>query len=161
MSLRSFKEKLDKLIGLDDEFDDDDEEIEELTKEPAETPPVFLRDEKVRPLPRETQKLPQEKLSVAIFAPKSISDCKEPADKLKCGAFVIIDYNLTTTTEARHCYFFMQGLVYALDGKSEKISNSIFLYAPAEKTISKKNIHSASLDDILRLNWGLKNETKK
>lgn len=140
-------------MSLLDKFKDqfvsrDDEELEEEGLEEEGAPvnpvnpvaPVPPRPAAVRGIgrtavPRQAAK----PYTMVVVSPKSYSDAEKIGDHLKAMRPVVMNMEKTDADEAQRIVDFVQGIMYALDGRIDQISESIYLCAPNNMSVSREN----------------------
>ena len=70
------------------------------------------------------------KYQIALLSPEQFDDCQVVADKLLSQSAVIVNLESMQETEARSLVDFLNGVVYAIKGTVERVSNHHFLYCP-------------------------------
>ncbi len=65
-----------------------------------------------------------------IYSPKSYADIKKMIDFLRNNQPVIVNLGTLKQEKGQRILDFMSGAIYALNGKSHKITNSIYLLTP-------------------------------
>ena len=119
------------LFGLEqeDEYDEDidNEEIEQEDEEEEdeEERKLFGRKSKVVNMPQNNQ------VKMVISQPTTFEQSEEICQYLKERKSCIVNLEYVNKEVARRVVDFISGGVYALNGHIQKISNSIFLIAPA------------------------------
>lgn len=163
-----FKDAMNKLIGIDDGYDDDveitqeeiDAEKAKIASEKREkSEPIKM--EKVEPAPAIGYKTDNSYESIApklsrgqvnrnysmnssgpfkmlVIEPKSFDECTKLVDNLKSRKPVIINLEKVETDLARKMFDFMSGATYALNGNVQRITANIFIFAPANVDIAAK-----------------------
>ncbi len=124
----------DMIFGADDEleeFEDDSEDtMYPLKSEPKQNFAAKRGGGRVVNIHATTQ------LEVAVLQPQSYEDSREIADRLKAKRAVVVNLEELGREEAVKALDFISGVVYALEGEIQKVSNGIFLIAPYNVTIS-------------------------
>lgn len=131
-----FSDKLKKMIGLDNEYEDDDMdedyEYEEPVKEETISPMAFTGasaskfPNKVVNIHATTQ------MKVMIFEPESYDEAATIVDSLKNRKAVIVNLeNIEDSEISKTIFHFLNGAVYAIDGSIQKVSKGIFILAPS------------------------------
>ncbi len=77
-----------------------------------------------------SKRQPQQQNKLISSSPKSFNDCPELVDHIRDKRPVIINLEQLPSEEARRIFDFLSGAIYALDGKVQKVSESIFIFAP-------------------------------
>ena len=75
-------------------------------------------------------------LEVAVLQPQTYEDSREIADRLKSKKAVVINLEELSKEDAVKVLDFVSGVVYALEGDIQKVSNGIFLIAPYNVSIA-------------------------
>ncbi|GAC1403221.1 MAG: hypothetical protein NVSMB64_04520 [Candidatus Velthaea sp.] len=78
--------------------------------------------------------------SVAVFAPRSFGDVTEIADALRGRQVVILNLQGADRTLLQRVVDFTSGVAYTIDGRIQKLADSIYLVVP-----SGVNVNSAGL----------------
>jgi cell division inhibitor SepF len=73
---------------------------------------------------------------VHVVEPRIYDDAQEFADRLKGGVPVIINLRLTEPKHAPKILHFASGLVYGLNGRMQKVAESVYLITPFNVEIS-------------------------
>ena len=73
---------------------------------------------------------------VHVVEPRIYDDAQEFADRLKSGVPVIINLRLTEPKHAPKILHFASGLVYGLNGRMQKVAESVYLITPFNVEIS-------------------------
>lgn len=137
------REEEDYEENLDYEYEYDDEE------EDYEEKKLFGRKNKVVNLNQSQQ------VRMIIAKPTSFDQTEEICQCLKEKKSIIVNLEYVNKDVARRIVDFMSGAVQALDGHIEKISNSIFLFAPFNYEISNETTRE-EMKNKLSVSW-LKN----
>jgi FtsZ-interacting cell division protein YlmF len=72
------------------------------------------------------------KIQIAILTPNSLNAVQVPADFLKSGRAVLVNFQALDKKVADNARFFLSGITYAIDGSLHKETDTIYLFAPAE-----------------------------
>lgn len=148
--------KLYGIFGLereDEELDEYDNDLgydyEDEEEEPERR--IFGRKnkDKVVNLNSENQ------IRMIIAKPTNFDQTEEICECLKEKKSIIVNLEYVNKDVARRIVDFMSGAVQALDGHIEKVSNSIFLFAPFNYEISNETTRE-ELKNKLSVSW-LKN----
>ena len=131
-----------KLIGIDDNYDDEITE-EELA---AEMNTIKREESKVTSFqPKPQAAMPVENrvsingtsaFKLVVIEPKSFDECPKLVDSLKGRRPVIINLEKVETETAKKIFDFLSGATYALDGNVQKVASNIFIFAPASVDIA-------------------------
>lgn len=142
-------DKFKDIVGIGDEFDDDDEYISEeevaeaerqLEKESAENNRFssgrHSRDNaNVVPMGNKFQAMG---MNVVIMEPKVLDEAQQLVDSLKENKPVIINLNSSSPENGRKIFDFLSGAIYALAGSVQKIEDNIFIFAPRNISVSAR-----------------------
>jgi len=75
---------------------------------------------------------------IGVFDVENYEDVQVPADMLKQGRTVLINFERATSEEAYgQVRDFLLGLVYAIDGHYLKVTENVFLFTPKSIGIAK------------------------
>ncbi len=123
-------------LGIEPE-EDDEEEVENYDSEPEEEEEeeerkLFGRKNKVVNMPQTNQ------IKMVISQPTTFEQSEEICQYLKERKSCIVNLEYVNKDVARRIVDFISGGVYALNGHIQKISNSIFLIAPANYDIANE-----------------------
>lgn len=77
-------------------------------------------------------------VKVVVSEPTTFEDAQDLADSLKNRRQVVLNLNSTEADIARRIIDFLSGTTYALDGQTQKLGESIFLFAPSNVEISRE-----------------------
>ena len=138
-------EEEDSMPVNDFDYEDDDEGYEE----PGERGFFGSRRSKVVNINQAQQ------VKMIISKPTSFEQTEDICESLKQKKSIIVNLEYVNKDVARRIVDFMSGAVQALDGHIQKVSNSIFLFAPMNYDITSE----ATKEEIrnkLNVSW-LKN----
>ena len=137
MARSNLMDKVWGFFGI--EPDEDEEEIdavdideEEEEEEEPEERKLFGRRNKVVNMPQTNQ------IKMVISQPTTFEQSEEICQYLKERKSCIVNLEYVNKDVARRIVDFVSGGVYALNGHIQKISNSIFLIAPANYDIANE-----------------------
>ena len=137
MARSNLMDKVWGFFGI--EPDEDEEEIdavdideEEEEEEEPEERKLFGRRNKVVNMPQTNQ------IKMVISQPTTFEQSEEICQYLKERKSCIVNLEYVNKDVARRVVDFISGGVYALNGHIQKISNSIFLIAPANYDIANE-----------------------
>ncbi len=91
-----------------------------------------VQQRKVGSLPEQKEGMEE----VVFITPESFSQVQAVVDKLQQGEAVIVKLEEVSPEEATRIIDFVSGAIYALEGDTEKLGESIFLFTPQEVEIS-------------------------
>ena len=119
-----------------DEYEDEGYEDEEMMEE---------EEEPQRPVRRAAPAVPRS-VAMVVVNPKVFNDCEKIADHLKSSRPVVMNMEQTDDSIAQRVVDYVQGVMYALDGKIDQISESIYLCAPNNMSVSRENYADVKTD---------------
>lgn len=73
-----------------------------------------------------------EKCKVVITQPIGFDDARQIAENLTNGKTVVVNFERTDAETTKRTVDFMSGITYAVGGTVQRISHTIFLFAPAQ-----------------------------
>jgi cell division inhibitor SepF len=73
--------------------------------------------------------------TVVITQPMGFDDARQIAENVKNGKTVLVNFERTDSETIKRTVDFMSGITYAVSGTVQRISNTIFLFAPAHVEI--------------------------
>ena len=137
-----------KLSDMEDEYDgedyyDDDEPVENIKKAPVihredtyeDEKPAKKVSQKVTPI-RSVKRAPGPGMEVCVIKPTSVDDAREITETLLNNQTVVLNLENLDVEIAQRIIDFASGSTYAISGNLQKISNYIFIIAPACVDIS-------------------------
>ncbi len=140
------------LAKFKDQFvDHDEEELEEEelaepapvnSAAPVPPRPAAPRAVSKNALPRQAAK----PYTMVVVSPKSYSDAEKIGDHLKAMRPVVMNMEKTDADEAQRIVDFVQGIMFALEGQINQISESIYLCAPNNMSVSRENFAAFTAD---------------
>ena len=77
----------------------------------------------------------RQQMKMLITEPKTFNDCPKLVDSLRDNRPVIINVEQLEREIARKIFDFLSGATYAISGKVQKVSENIFVFAPANVDI--------------------------
>ena len=69
---------------------------------------------------------------MVLFEPRSFGEAEEVGQRLKEGRAVVVNLHKLDRDYAQRTIDFLTGVVFALDGKIQKIGQNVILCSPAE-----------------------------
>lgn len=119
-------DKFKYFIGIDDYEEDYGEEIRE-TEDDIEVP-----------LPTQTRKInnnvvnlhTNSNMKIMIHEPLSYEEAPTIVDDLKSRKVIVVNFEQLDLTLKRQIFDFINGALYALEGKIQKVTKDIFILAP-------------------------------
>jgi cell division inhibitor SepF len=85
--------------------------------------------------------------SVAVFAPRGFSDVTEIADALRARQVAIVNLQGADRTLLQRVVDFTSGVAYTIDGRIQKLAESIYLVVPAGVNVNSANLREQMNDD--------------
>jgi cell division inhibitor SepF len=85
--------------------------------------------------------------SVAVFAPRGFSDVTEIADALRARQVAIVNLQGADRTLLQRVVDFTSGVAYTIDGRIQKLAESIYLIVPAGVNVNSANLREQMNDD--------------
>ena len=73
--------------------------------------------------------------TVVITQPTGFDDARQIAENVKNGKTVLVNFERTDSETIKRTVDFMSGITYAVSGTVQRVSNTIFLFAPARVEI--------------------------
>lgn len=116
--------KFKYFIGLDD-YDEEDEE--------------FYEDENLEiPISTKTKKINNKvvnihtnsNMKIVVHQPLNYEEAPEIVENLKSRKVVVINFEQLDTNLKRQIFDFVNGALYAIEGKIQKVTKDIFILAP-------------------------------
>ena len=101
-------ESLKKMLNTDDEITEDLEEVKESIKSSKES----------------------YKNKTILVEPRAFSEAQQIADYLKAKNQVVVNFKRVTSDVSERILDFLNGIIYAIDGKMEKLGPGIVICAP-------------------------------
>ncbi|MDD5823547.1 MAG: cell division protein SepF [Firmicutes bacterium] len=75
---------------------------------------------------------------MVVIEPKHFDECSKLVDNLKARKPIIINLEKVETDLARKMFDFLSGATYALSGNVQRVTQNIFIFAPANVDINAK-----------------------
>lgn len=126
-------------LGLEDEYEDEEDEIEtEITEENEGFEPV---------VPASTSKRTQNKVvnihtavsaKVTITKPKAYEEATEICDDLKNRKIVVVNTTELDAKVAQRLLDFMGGASYALGGELQEIERGVYILSPSNVEVTNE-----------------------
>jgi cell division inhibitor SepF len=111
----------------------DDEDFEdELLDDEGRPAIVSLRDAKSA-----------RRTVVSVYQPKRYDDVTEIADSLRARHHVVVNLVGADRTLQQRVVDFLSGVVYTMDGKMQRLAESIYLFVPSNVHINSKDVEHA------------------
>lgn len=129
--LDKFKEQF---TDRDDEYEDEEYEEEGTSIDTAQ--PVPPRPAAGRAAVATRQAKPY---TMVVVNPKDYQDAEKIGNHLKAARPVVMNMEKTDADEAQRIVDFIQGVMYALDGRIDQVYENIYLCAPNNMSVSREN----------------------
>ncbi len=84
-------------------------------------------------------------VEVALFSPRGFQDVVEIADALRGKHVVIVNLQNADRPLLQRVIDFTSGVAYTLDGKVQKLAESIYLIVPAGVTVNAEGMRDAMM----------------
>jgi len=84
---------------------------------------------------------------VSVYSPRSYQDVVEIADSLRNRQVVIINLQNADRTLLQRVVDFTSGVTYTIDGKIEKLAESIYLVVPAGIVVNAAGLRDSMMAD--------------
>jgi len=135
MAASNLMNKVWGFLGIEPEDEEEEYDAQDYVEEPEEEEEEEKRGffgKKVVPMQQTNQ------VKMVISQPTTFEQSEEICQYLKERKSCIVNLEYVNKDVARRIVDFISGGVYALNGHIQKISNSIFLVAPANYDISNE-----------------------
>ncbi len=111
--------------------------------EETEEEEVYDDTEYIRPQPRKgtvlnlhSGKQDSKNMRLVIFKPREFEDAQQIVEHIKSKKPVLVNLEETDNLEAKRIIDFISGATFALDGNMQKVSQQIFVFAPANVEVN-------------------------
>ena len=118
---------VDKIKEFVAPIDDDGEDILEVEEEMDEAPRARYERAKSKNMNINTM---NSKTKMVLFEQRSFSEADEVGKRLKEGRAVVVNLHKLDREFAQRTIDFLTGVVFALDGKIQKIGTNVILCSP-------------------------------
>ncbi|HOI25021.1 MAG TPA: cell division protein SepF [Caldisericia bacterium] len=137
--MSKFADWFNRLLGMGD----DDEDMEEEYTPAVSIPNTDIpRDSASRISPKKKE-LPAvttiNNVTVMVISPISFDEAKKAVDYIKGNRPVVANFEDTDRVLFQRFIDFVSGAVYSMEGKIEKISQFVFLFAPPNVLINAED----------------------
>lgn len=141
-------------LGLGSENEEyEDEDIYEYTSDREEEEDTEVEEKGIFGRKSKIVSMPQpQSVKMVITQPTSFEHSEEICNYLKERKSIIVNLEYVNKDVARRIVDFLSGAVHALDGYIQKVSNSIFLVAPANYDISS-DLAREEIKNKLSVSW--------
>lgn len=86
-------------------------------------------------------------VEVSVYSPRSYQDVVEIADSLRGRQVVIVNLQNADRTLLQRVVDFTSGVAYTIDGKIQKLAESIYLVVPAGVIVNAAGLRDAMIAD--------------
>ena len=123
-------EKLKNIMGVpeDEEYEDDEDEVDIISKKEEKPAPsqadIAARRNKVVNIHTTAQ------LQVVLVKPERFEDASSIADHLNDKRTVVLNLESTNKDVSRRLVDFLSGVAYANNGQIKRVANSTFIITP-------------------------------
>ncbi|MGA7356465.1 MAG: cell division protein SepF [Candidatus Cybelea sp.] len=84
---------------------------------------------------------------VSVYSPRSYQDVVEIADSLRSRQVVIVNLQNADRTLLQRVVDFTSGVAYTIDGKIQKLAESIYLVVPAGVVVNAAGLRDSMIAD--------------
>ncbi len=137
--MSSFMDKFKYFIGIDEY--EEEEEFEEVADEEALDFPSSTRTKKYNN--KVVNIHTNSNMKIAVHEPLSYDEAPQIIDDLKSRKAVVVNFEQLELNIKRQIFDFINGGIYAVEGKIQKVTKDIFILAPS-------NIEIDGLKDELK-----------
>lgn len=121
-----------KFLGVDDDDDDldeyEDEDLEEI--EEKKESKSFFKPSKANVVDYAGSKKPSSAMMIKVHEPLGYEEAPAIIDDLKIGKAVVVNFEQLENSLKKQLFDFINGGVYSIDGKIQKVTRDIFIIAP-------------------------------
>jgi cell division inhibitor SepF len=121
-------EKIKELVGVPEEDDDVNEDMEIITKNRSTSHNTSINDESKRNKVVNIHATTQ--LQVILVKPERFDDASSIADHLNEKRTVVLNLESTNKDVSRRLVDFLSGVAYANNGQIKRVANSTFIITP-------------------------------
>ncbi|WP_297238312.1 cell division protein SepF [uncultured Faecalicoccus sp.] len=123
---------MDKVKDFVAPIEEEDEGYEAQPVEAAKEVEAEPQNRYERPKARTNSSTLNAKTKMVLFEPRSFGEAEEVGTRLKEGRAVVVNLHKLDRDYAQRTIDFLTGVVFALDGKIQKIGQNVILCSPAE-----------------------------
>lgn len=134
--MADLKEKFKKAFGFGEDYDyeDDLQYSSEDSFETSEVEPITSQPKAVRTRRNETGNVlsiqTKASMVITVHEPLSYDESPKIVDDLKENKAVVLNFEQLDLDVKREIFDFVNGALYALEGKIQKVNKDIFILAP-------------------------------
>lgn len=111
---------------------DEDDEVEAADVEAVEDDEDTTENRYERPKTRANANALNANTKMVLFEPRSFGEVEEVGTRLKEGRAVVVNLHKLDRDYSQRTIDFLTGVVFALDGKIQKIGQNVILCSPAQ-----------------------------
>src|SRR5690625_5282572 len=126
--MSSFMDKFKYFIGIED-YDDEDEVLEEEVLDAPVTTQTKRINNKVLNIHTSNS------MKIVVREPLTYEEAPEIVEELKSRKVVVINFEQLDINLKRQIFDFINGALYAIGGKIQKVTKDIFILAPSNVEI--------------------------
>ena len=119
-------------VDEDDEEVYEDDEVEAADVEAVEDDEDTTENRYERPKTRANANALNANTKMVLFEPRSFGEVEEVGTRLKEGRAVVVNLHKLDRDYSQRTIDFLTGVVFALDGKIQKIGQNVILCSPAQ-----------------------------
>lgn len=130
-----FMDKIHEFVNPVDEDDEEvyeDDEVEAADVEAVEDDEDTTENRYERPKTRTNANALNANTKMVLFEPRSFGEVEEVGTRLKEGRAVVVNLHKLDRDYSQRTIDFLTGVVFALDGKIQKIGQNVILCSPAQ-----------------------------
>lgn len=130
-----FMDKIHEFVNPVDEDDEEvyeDDEVEAADVEAVEDDEDTAENRYERPKARANANALNANTKMVLFEPRSFGEVEEVGTRLKEGRAVVVNLHKLDRDYSQRTIDFLTGVVFALDGKIQKIGQNVILCSPAQ-----------------------------
>ncbi len=130
-----FMDKIHEFVNPVDEDDEEvyeDDEVEAADVEAVEDDEDTTENRYERPKTRANTNALNANTKMVLFEPRSFGEVEEVGTRLKEGRAVVVNLHKLDRDYSQRTIDFLTGVVFALDGKIQKIGQNVILCSPAQ-----------------------------
>lgn len=124
--MNNFMDKFKYFIGIDD-YEDDYEE-EDMREEESLEIPVATKTRKINN--NVVNLHTNSNMKIVVHEPLSYEEAPSIVDDLKTRKVIVVNFEQLDLNLKRQIFDFINGALYALEGKIQKVTKDIFILAP-------------------------------
>ena len=141
---------MDKVKDFVTPIEDDDEYVEEdevVEATPAQAAAIEGESQTRYERPKAKSATLNSNTKMVLFEPRSFGEAEEVGQRLKEGRAVVVNLHKLDRDYAQRTIDFLTGVVFALDGKIQKVGQNVILCSPSQIGV-QGSINLGSPDDF-------------